>query len=134
MVLLLRTENFFRTTRELEFFFFVAQSAIFSPRIQHEDMTKTLNQIFFSSNRIRIFFSAALGIRIFFLEKTHNPPPVVPLVDFKVIFLQGLVTLVYLVILFRILSFLTHKDLNYLVFKYFGLDLMNVTIDTHPAH
>ena len=33
-------------------------------------MTKTLNQIiFFSSTKIRIFFSATLGIRIFLLEK-----------------------------------------------------------------
>ena len=38
-------------------------------------MTKTLNQIFFSSTKIRIFFSATLGIRIFFLEKNHKPPP-----------------------------------------------------------
>ena len=39
-------------------------------------MSKTLNQIiFFSSTKIRIFFSATLGIRIFFLEKNHNPPP-----------------------------------------------------------
>jgi hypothetical protein len=38
-------------------------------------MTKTLNQIFFSSTKIRIFFSTTLGIRIFFLEKKHNPPP-----------------------------------------------------------
>ena len=38
-------------------------------------MTKTLNQIFFSSTKIRIFFSATLGIRIFFLEKKHTPPP-----------------------------------------------------------
>ena len=38
-------------------------------------MTKTLNQIiFFSSTKIRIFFSATLGISIFFLEKNHNPP------------------------------------------------------------
>jgi hypothetical protein len=34
-------------------------------------MTKTLNQIiFFSSTKIRIFFSATLGIRIFFGKKT----------------------------------------------------------------
>jgi hypothetical protein len=39
-------------------------------------MTKTLNQIiFFSSTKIRIFFSATLGIRIFFLEKKTYPPP-----------------------------------------------------------
>jgi hypothetical protein len=28
---------------------------------------------FFSSTKIRIFYSATLGIRIFFLEKKHNP-------------------------------------------------------------
>jgi hypothetical protein len=39
-------------------------------------MTKTLNQnIFFSSTKIRIYFSATLGIRIFFFFKNHNPPP-----------------------------------------------------------
>ena len=38
-------------------------------------MTKTLNQmIFFSSTKIRIFFSATLGIRIFFQKKTITPP------------------------------------------------------------
>jgi hypothetical protein len=46
-------------------------------------MTKTLNQIiFFSSTKIRIFFSATLRIRIFVLEKTITPPSslmVVPL-------------------------------------------------------
>ena len=42
-------------------------------------MTKTLNQIiFFSSTKIRIFFSATLGIKIFFVEKNHNPPPPPP--------------------------------------------------------
>ena len=39
-------------------------------------MTKILNQIiFFPSTKIRIFFSATLGIRTFFLEKKTNPPP-----------------------------------------------------------
>jgi hypothetical protein len=38
-------------------------------------MTKTLNHIIlFSSTKIRIFVSATLGIRIFVLEKNHNPP------------------------------------------------------------
>ena len=38
-------------------------------------MTKTLNHIiFFSSNKIRIFFSATLGIRIFFQKKTITLP------------------------------------------------------------
>ena len=37
-------------------------------------MTKTLNQIiFFPSTKIRIFFSATLGIRILFLEKNITP-------------------------------------------------------------
>jgi hypothetical protein len=55
-------------------------------------MTNTLNQIiFFSSTKIRIFFSATLGIRIFFLEKTHNPHPLevkwsVPYHPFSVFF------------------------------------------------
>ena len=42
-------------------------------------MTKTLNQtIFFSSTKIRIFFSATLGIGIFFFEKKIPPPPLPP--------------------------------------------------------
>ena len=57
-------------------------------------MTKTLNQIiFFSSTKIRIFFSATLGIRIFFhifaffwveLQK----PVVTPILHFSQILLQ----------------------------------------------
>ena len=49
-------------------FFFVARNAIFfSKNLTLGYMTKTLNQIiFFSSTKIRIFFSATLGIRIFF--------------------------------------------------------------------
>ena len=67
---LFRSEIFFRTTRELEyFFFFVAQNLALGY------MTKTLNHIiFFSSTKIRIFFSATLGIQIFFLEKKPYPP------------------------------------------------------------
>ena len=38
-------------------------------------MTKTLIQIIFPSPKSEYFFSATLGIRIFFLEKNHNPPP-----------------------------------------------------------
>ena len=43
-------------------------------------MTKTLNHIiFFSSTKIRIFFSATLGTRIFFFIKiTKTPPPPPP--------------------------------------------------------
>jgi hypothetical protein len=38
-------------------------------------MTKTLNQIFFFLHQNQNSFSATLGIRIFFLEENHNPPP-----------------------------------------------------------
>jgi hypothetical protein len=44
--------------RELEYFF--------SQNLTLGYMTKTPNQIFFSSTKIRIFFSATLGIRIIF--------------------------------------------------------------------
>ena len=64
---LFRSEFFFRTTQELEYFF-----------LSLGYMTITVNQIFFSSTKIRIFFSATLGIRIFFLEINHNPPPPPP--------------------------------------------------------
>ena len=38
-------------------------------------MSKTLNQIiFFSSTKIRIFFSGNIGNQNIFLEKNHNPP------------------------------------------------------------
>ena len=61
---LLSSEFFFRTTQELEYFFFVAQSEFFFQNLTLGYMTKT--NIFFSSTKIRIFFSATLGIRIFF--------------------------------------------------------------------
>ena len=59
---------FFRTTQELEYFFFCrAKREIFFMNLTLGYMTKSLNQIiFFSSTKIRIFFSATLGIRIFF--------------------------------------------------------------------
>ena len=51
---LFRSEMVFRTTRELEYFFFQNLTLGY--------MTKTLNQIiFFPSTKIRIFFSATLG-------------------------------------------------------------------------
>jgi hypothetical protein len=73
---LFRSKIFFRTTRELEYYFFLSLKARFSS-LQHltlSYLTKNLNQIiFFSSTKIRIFFSATLGIRISFLEKNHIP-------------------------------------------------------------
>ena len=74
---LFRSEIFFLdNTRVRIFIFFVAQSAIFFSRIQHDVIWQKLwIRFFFSSTKIRIFFSATLGIRIFFLEKNHNLPP-----------------------------------------------------------
>jgi len=65
---LFRSENFFRTTRQLEYLFFLSREAqIFFPELTLRYMTNTLNQIiFFPSTKIRIFFSATLGIWIFF--------------------------------------------------------------------
>jgi len=62
-------QNFFiRTTRELEKKNFCrAKRKFFFQNLTLGYMTKTLNQIiFFFSTKIRIFFSATLGIRIFF--------------------------------------------------------------------
>ena len=70
---LFRSEFFF--SDKLEFIFFVARSAnFFFQNLTLGYMTKTLNQIIFSSTKIRIFFSATLGIRIFFLKKNITPP------------------------------------------------------------
>ena len=60
---------FFRTTPELEYFFFVAQSANFF--FQNSTLGYDKNSesdYFFPSTKIRIFFSATLGIRIFFFH------------------------------------------------------------------
>ena len=65
---------FFRTTQELEFFFCRAKREFFFQNLTLGYMAKTLNHIFFFSTKIRLFFSATLGIRMFFLEKNHNPP------------------------------------------------------------
>ena len=76
MFFLFRSKKIFRTTRELEYLLFChAKREIFFQNSTLGFMTKTLNQIiFFSSTKIRIFFSAILGIRIFYLEKTVTPP------------------------------------------------------------
>jgi hypothetical protein len=62
---------FFRTTRELEHLFFLSRQA----RNCFPDFNISLydknSESDFSSTKIRIFFSATLGIRIFFLE---TPP------------------------------------------------------------
>ena len=74
---LFRSEFFFRTTRELEYLFFLcrAQREICFQNSTLGYMTKTLNQIiFFPSTKIRIFCSATLGIRIYFQKKNITSP------------------------------------------------------------
>ena len=60
-------------TRVSIFIFFVAQSAIFFQNSTLGYMTKTLNHIFFVSTKIRIFFSATLGIRIAIIRQSDSP-------------------------------------------------------------
>ena len=56
------------------YFFCRAKCEFFFQNLTLGCMTKILNQIiFFSSTKIRIFFSATLGIRIFFQKKTITP-------------------------------------------------------------
>ena len=72
MFFLFRSEFIFRTTRELEYLFLCrAKREIVFQNLTLGYMTKKMNQIiFFSSTKIRIFFSATLGIRIFKKKKT----------------------------------------------------------------
>ena len=59
----------FRTTRELEYLFFLSRKAQFffpESNIRLYDKNSESDYYFFSSTKIRIFFSATLGIRIFF--------------------------------------------------------------------
>ena len=64
--LLFRSKNIFRTTQVRIYFYFFFRAK----NLTLGYMTKTLNQIiFFPSTKIRIFFSATLGIRTFFFRK-----------------------------------------------------------------
>jgi hypothetical protein len=65
---LFRSEIFFRTTQELEYYFFCrAKRKFFFPEFNIMLYDKNSeSDYFFSSTKIRIFFSATLGIRIFF--------------------------------------------------------------------
>jgi hypothetical protein len=66
---LFRSEFFFRTTQELEYLFISSHKVRnFFPEFNIRLYDK--NFFFFLSTKIRIFFSATLGI----LEKNHNPP------------------------------------------------------------
>jgi hypothetical protein len=64
---LFSSEIFFRTAQELEYLFFCrAERNFVFHNLTLGYMTKTLNHIiFFPSSKIRIFF----------IEKNHNPPP-----------------------------------------------------------
>ena len=66
---------FLDNTRVRILIFFVMQCEIFFLNSILGYMSKTLNQIiFFSSTKIRIFFSGNIGNQNIFLEKNHNPP------------------------------------------------------------
>ena len=67
---------FFRTTRELEYLIFLLRKVqIFFPEFNIRLYDKNSESDYlFSSTKIRIFFSATLGIRIFFQKKTITPP------------------------------------------------------------
>ena len=69
-----RSNFFFRTTRELEYFFFLSRE-FFSRILALGYMTKTLNQIiFFPPPKSEYFFSNIENQNIFFLGKKHYPP------------------------------------------------------------
>ena len=73
---LFHSEFFFRTTRELELFFFCrAKREFFFQNVTLGYMTKTLNHIifFFLHQNQNIFFSN-IGNQNIFLEKNHIPP------------------------------------------------------------
>ena len=65
---LFRSEMFFQTTQELEYLIFLSHIAqIFFPEFNIRLYDKNSeSDFFFSSTKSRIFFSATLGIRIFF--------------------------------------------------------------------
>ena len=66
---------FFGQDESQNIYFFLSRKARnFCPEFDNRLYVKN-SDYFFSSNKIRIFFSAIVGIRIFFLGKNHNPPP-----------------------------------------------------------
>ena len=67
-------QNFFFGQHELEYFFLSRQARNFFQEFNIRLYVKNSeSDYFFSSTKIRIFFSATLGIRIFFLGKKYNP-------------------------------------------------------------
>jgi hypothetical protein len=74
---LFRSEIFFRTTHELEYFFFLSRKAqIFFPEfnIRLCDKSSESDYFFFLYQNQNIFFSN-IGNQNIVLEKNHNPPP-----------------------------------------------------------
>jgi hypothetical protein len=72
------SEIFFRTTRELEyfFFFFRAKRNFFPQKLTLGYMSKTLNRIFFfPPPKSEYFFSNIWNQNIFFRKKTYPPSP-----------------------------------------------------------
>jgi hypothetical protein len=73
---LFRSENFFRTTQELEYLFFCrAKHGIFFQNLTFGYMTKTLNHIFFFLHQNQNIFFSNIGNQNIFLEKTITPSP-----------------------------------------------------------
>jgi hypothetical protein len=73
---LFRSEFFFRTTQELEYYFFLSRKAqIFFPKcnIWLYDKNSKLDYFFFLHQNQNIFFSN-IGNQNIFLEKTITPP------------------------------------------------------------
>ena len=72
---LFRSEFFFRTTRELEFFFLSRRARNFFHNITLDYITKTLNQIFFPPPKSEYFFQQHWESEYFFRKKTITPSP-----------------------------------------------------------
>ena len=67
-------QNFFSDNARVRIFFF-CRANFFSPEFNIRLYDKNSeSDYFFSSTKIRLFFSATLGIRIFFQKKNITPP------------------------------------------------------------
>ena len=76
---LFRSEIFFRTTRELEYLFYLSRKARnFFQYSTLDYMTKTESKFLFSSTKIRIFFQQHWESEYFFRKKNIAPPPPPP--------------------------------------------------------
>jgi hypothetical protein len=73
-----RSEFFFGQHRVRIFLFCPAKREFFFHKLTLGYMTKTPNQIFFPSTKIRIFFQQHWESEYFFRKK-HSPPPPPPL-------------------------------------------------------